>query len=467
MTLASFLLFMGSFLGIGLFSVSRSRGTRRDYYLADHDVHPALVGLSAVATNNSGYMFIGVIGYTYERGLAAVWLMLGWIVGDFVASLIVHRQLREQTERLDEVTFAGVLARWHGTEFRHYRWVAAVVTVVFLGAYAAAQLSAGGKALQVLFGWGPDTGALLGSVIVLAYCYAGGIRASIWTDAAQSAVMVVAMAVLLVVATEAVGGTAAAWSKMQGITGFTDWSPATVLVPGMPGVALFILGWFVAGFSVIGQPHIMVRFMALEHVGRLWEARAWYYLYFALFYGAATAVGMLSRLHLPALKDFDPELALPTMALHLLSPALVGLVLAGIFAATMSTADSLILSCAAALTHDLLPRRLEQSWQIKGATAAVTAAALGIALVGTESVFSLVILAWSVLASAFGPLLIVYVAGGKPSEAQALAMTMVAIGVTFLWRHLGYQEAVYEGLPGMAAGLAVYGLARVRIRAVA
>jgi len=460
MMLASFLIFLGMFLGIGLLSVRQSRGTRRDYYLADHDVHPALVGLSAVATNNSGYMFIGVIGYTYGTGLAAVWLMVGWILGDLMASLLIHQHLRERAEDLDEVTFAGVLSRWNGAEFRYYRRLAALVTVVFLGAYAAAQLSAGGKALQVLFGWHPETGAVLGSVIVLAYCFAGGIRASIWTDAAQSAVMMVAMVVLLVVAVGAVGGPASAWAQMGRIDGFTDWAPADLLVPGATGLALFIVGWFFAGFSVIGQPHIMVRFMALDRVDRLWEARVWYYAYFSFFYGAATGVGMLARLHLPELQAFDPELALPTMALHLLPAVLVGLVLAGIFAATMSTADSLILSCAAALTHDLLPRRLERSWEIKGATAVVTGIALLIALVGTESVFDLVILSWSVLASAFGPLLIVYVAGGRPREGQVLAMTVVAVAVSLAWRQAGYADLVYEGMPGMLAGLGVYGLMR-------
>lgn len=464
MMLASFLFFMALFLGIGLVSVAWSRGTRRDYYLADHDVHPALVGLSAVATNNSGYMFIGVIGYTYLAGLAAVWLMVGWIVGDLLASLVVHRHLRERTERLDEVTFAGVLSRWHGTDFRRYRRLAAVVTVVFLGAYAAAQLSAGGKALHALFGWRPESGAVLGSIIVVAYCYAGGIRASIWTDAAQSAVMMVAMVLLLVVATQALGGSAAAWAHMQRIEGFADLVPDHLLVPGTTGLALFIVGWLFAGLSVVGQPHIMIRFMALDRVDRLWEARVWYYVYFTGFYAAATAVGMLARLHLPALQHFDPELALPTMALHLLSPALVGLVLAGIFAATMSTADSLILSCAASLTHDLLPRRLESGWEIKGATLAVTGIALGIALAGTQSVFSLVILSWSVLASAFGPPLIVYVAGGRPREGEAIAMTVVGVAVALLWRYLGYHEVVYEGMPGMLAGIATYGVLRAAVR---
>ena len=125
-----------------------AKGTRKDYYLAGSSVPPWLVALSAVATNNSGYMFIGVIGYTYVTGLASIWLMVGWILGDFVASLFIHKKLREATGDTHEASFAGVIAAWHGRKFTTWRRVAAMVMIVFLGAYAAAQISAGGKALH-------------------------------------------------------------------------------------------------------------------------------------------------------------------------------------------------------------------------------------------------------------------------------------------------------------------------------
>ena len=99
MMIVSFLFFLFLFVVIGVSSVRISRGTKQDYYLASSSVPPSLVGLSAVATNNSGYMFIGVIGYTYVTGLASIWLMIGWITGDFLASTFVHRRLRDATER--------------------------------------------------------------------------------------------------------------------------------------------------------------------------------------------------------------------------------------------------------------------------------------------------------------------------------------------------------------------------------
>jgi len=453
--IASFVGFLLCFTLIGVSSVWISRGTRHDYYLADSSVKPWLVGLSAVATNNSGYMFIGVIGYTYTTGFSAFWLMFGWIAGDFLGSLFVHRRLRAATARTGEASYAGVLANWYGAPNDRLQRVIGAVSLLFLLAYASAQLVAGSKALHVLFGWPQPTGAILGAVLVTIYCFAGGIRASIWTDAAQSIVMIIAMSVLFYVATNSMGGFTEALSDMGEIPGFTDWFPDDLLIPGAAGMALFILGWMFAGLSVIGQPHVMVRFMALDSSGHMRRARIWYYLWFTAFYFLATCVGLLSRIYLGESATFDAELALPTMAMDLLPPAAVGLILAGIFAATMSTADSLVLSCSAAITHDLLPQRVERTLLIKATTVVITAAALGLAMLNSQSVFSLVILAWSALASAFAPLLIALCLDWKPSQRLSLLALSAGLFAALLWRWLGWEQHIYEGLPGIVCGLIV------------
>ncbi|HEX7720201.1 MAG TPA: sodium/proline symporter [Woeseiaceae bacterium] len=451
----SFILFLLLFVGVGLSSAWYAKKSRNDYYLASRSVSPCLTGLSAVATNNSGYMFIGVIGFTYTTGLAAVWLMVGWIVGDFIGSLFIHRKLREVTERTNEASFAAVLAHWNGEEFRLWRRIAAVVMLMFLGAYAAAQISAGGKALQGVLGWNPATGAVVVAAMILAYSVAGGIRASIWTDAAQSTVMLAAMSLLFIVGVLGQGGVSVAIDKMTAVPGFLDLFPSSLLFPGAIGMGLFVLGWMFAGFSVVGQPHVMVRFMALDDTANLVRARVWYYGYFTAFYALATGVGMLSRLYLPELGDMDPELALPTMALELLPAIFVGMILAGIFAATMSTADSLVLSCSAAITHDLLPKRSDSTLHAKLATAAVTVLALLIAMSETQSVFQLVILSWSTLASAFAPLLTIYALDRRISEAGAIAAMAVGITTAIGWRLLDWHTMVYEGMPGILAGTIV------------
>lgn len=451
----SFLGFLGVFVAIGLSSVLRSRQTKQDYYLASNSVSPALVGLSAVATNNSGYMFIGVIGYTYVTGLASIWIMLGWVLGDFLASIYVHRRLCKATQESGEVSYAGVLSNWYGGQHDTLQRLIGLVSLVFLLAYASAQLVAGSKALQVLFGWPQWAGAVLGATLVLAYCWAGGIRASIWTDAAQSVVMIVAMGLLLFVATSSLGGLEGAVQKMDAIDGFLDWFPKDLVIPGLAGGIIFAISWAFAGMSVIGQPHIMVRFMALNDHRHMLRARAWYYLWFLAFYAMATGVGMLSRVYLGDPAAFDAELALPTMAQELFPPVLVGLVLAGIFAATLSTADSLILSCSAAVTHDVLPHNIENTREIKMITAVVCALALGWALLNQESVFSLVILAWSGLASAFAPLLLVLCFGLRPSQRLSILAVIVGFLVSLVWRFAGLHGAVYEGMPAIIAGLCV------------
>ena len=450
---ASFLVFLLAFTAIGLSSARKSRGTRHDYYLADSSVRPWLVGLSAVATNNSGYMFIGVIGYTYVTGLASIWLMIGWIAGDFMASLFVHSRLRQATSNSGEVSYAGVLSNWHAADNRTQQRLIGAISLVFLMAYASAQLVAGSKALHVLFDWPIWLGAVIGAVIVALYCFAGGIRASIWTDAAQSTVMIVAMGLLLVVAVTSLGGISDSLASMREVEGFLDWFPRDLALPGAAGAVLFAVSWLFAGLSVIGQPHVMIRFMTLDDNHSMGRARAWYYLWFTAFYFLATGVGMLSRVYLPDSGSFDAELALPTLALELLPPLLVGLILAGIFAATMSTADSLILSCSAAITHDLLPHRIERTLLIKLTTVGATGIALMIALSNNQSVFSLVIMAWSALASAFAPLLIALCLGRSPSQAISITAIVTGLGTALLWRVMGWEQLVYEGLPGIVVGL--------------
>ena len=451
----SFLFFLSLFVLIGVSSYFRSRGTKQDYYIASRTMPPAFVGLSAVATNNSGYMFIGVIGYTYATGLASVWLMVGWIAGDFLASTFIHARLRKVTEAVDEVSYAGVLSRWHGESNFVLERLIAVISLVFLLAYASAQLVAGSKALHVLFDWPSWSGAVLGAALVVVYCYAGGIRASIWTDVAQSLVMIVAMGILLVVATVSLGGVDQAVVSMKAVDGFLDWFPKDLLLPGLAGGALFAISWAFAGLSVIGQPHVMVRFMTLNDTGKMYQARLWYYLWYGLFYAMATGVGMLSRIYLSDAGSFDAELALPTMAQQLLPPALVGLIIAGIFAATLSTADSLVLSCSSALTHDLLPHNIEKPALLKVATVLITFCALLWALLNSQSVFNLVIMAWSGLASAFAPLLIVLCLGLRPSEKISITAVCAGLAVALLWRYAGWHESIYEGMVGILSGLLV------------
>ena len=223
---------------------------------------------------------------------------------------------------------------------------------------------------------------------------------------------------------------------------------------------LFVVGWLFAGFSVIGQPHIMIRFMALDRPEHMNRARLYYYLWFIAFYFVANAVALLSRVLLPEAAGFDPELALPTMALNVLPPVAVGVVLAGIFAATMSTADSLILSCAGSLSEDVarLPHNV---WIAKLSTIVVCALALALALSSDKSVFRLVVSSWAVLAAAFGPLLTVNALGYRPSERLVLLMMICGVCAVYVWLQFDILRAYYEGAAAILTGFAVFGLGKL------
>ncbi|MCR2745446.1 sodium/proline symporter [Limnobacter parvus] len=450
---ASFFICLAVVLLIGLSSARQAKASASDYFVASRSIPPWLVGLSAVATNNSGYMFIGLIGYTYAVGIQSIWLMVGWIAGDLIASKIAHERMRDEADRVHANGIISLLARWGGTNSRSWQVLAALVSVVFLATYAAAQISAGGKALEGMLDIPMSIGMSMVAVVVIAYSIAGGMRASIWTDAAQSLLMVVSMVVLLVAAVGHLGGLNAVFERANAINGFMSPMPTGLDISGFAGPVAFVVGWMFAGAAALGQPHIVSRFLALQDTKQMNRVRLWYYSYYLLFYCFATAVGLLSRLYFGESAGFDPELALPNMARDLLPPWLAGLMLAGIFAATMSTADSLVLSCSSAITQDLPRKQSENRFFLKAATAATTLFALGIGLFSEQSVFSLVVWAWGTLGAAFVPILIWQVLGASLSSLAMLSMSIAGVTATIVWKFYGFPATFYEGAFGILIGL--------------
>ncbi|MEZ4576018.1 MAG: hypothetical protein R2857_14060 [Vampirovibrionales bacterium] len=361
MIMTSFLCFLLCFVLIGLSSSFKKQATKEDYLLATHNIKPWQVALASVATNSSGYMFIGLIGFTYLTGLSSAWVMIGWVFGDLIASLFIHEQLRRHSEQSKALSFASALSRWHGTDYKLLRLIGGIITVIFLGVYAAAQLKAGSKAMEALFGWPHFYGAVMGGAMVLVYCFAGGIRASIWTNVAQSFVMIVAMGLSVFVSIHSIGGFSAYWSKLALV------QPGYLQpVPEQPAVGCLAGRMAHDPFPVCNGLDVCRSSGggAAPHHGALYDHKP------AKPNDTHPPVLLLagtpsSRLPpsvpawrrgccLPDVAHFDAELALPVLAGQL--PAvLVELILAGLFATTMSTADSQILCCTAAISNDLTP----------------------------------------------------------------------------------------------------------------
>jgi sodium/proline symporter len=457
MILLSFVFFLLIFVAIGVLSTIKSKHTSADYLLASHSEKPWLIALSAVATNNSGYMFLGMIGYSYLNGISVIWIMICVLVGDFCASLFVHKKLRIVSGKTNALSFPEAISKWGGTDYKILRICGAIILVIFLSIYAAAQLKAGGKALHVLFGWNYAIGSVIGSVIVLFYCLAGGIRASIWTNTAQSFVMIAAMGSLFFLSIKEIGGFENFIFGLQNISSdYFSFFPQGLFFDEWWGLAFFIFGWFFGGFGIVGQPHIMTSFMAMNKPESIGRVRCYYYSWYFLFYIFTIGTGLAARLLIPMTEGFDPELAMPSLTQQIMPEILIGLVLAGLFSATMSTADSQILGCSASIVNDLMPKKRSSYFAAKFSTFIITILAMLVSFSDNQSVFSLAMIAWLALACSFAPIITIYSLGGRMSQKLAIITMFSGFFTMLLWRYFGLGLGVYEAGPGIVAGVLPY-----------
>lgn len=467
-TMAVFALSLLAFTGLGFASSAVRERTTEDYLLAGRKVPAWLTALSSAATNNSGFMFIGLIGFAYRFGVQAIWLQLGWIAGDWVAWRWVHGRVRKVSGEIGACSTRELIATSDGGRLvRSISVAAGFLTFMFLGGYAAAQFKAGSTALEALFGWNLAIGAILGAAIVLIYCFSGGLRASIWTDAAQAFVMIGAMAAIFVAAWNRVGDPATLWGRLSAIdSALTEWTPSNLAL----GFGLYVLGFVFGGFGVVGQPHILARSMAIESVAVIPKARRIYFAWFIPFSVLAVMVGLYSRVLLPELAAgaqssggiaaSQAELAFPQMALTLLPDGVVGLVLAGLFSATMSTADSQVLACSAAITQDIAPQWRSSYVASKAATTFITVLALVLALSAADGVFDLVLSAWSALGASLGPLVLLRVFRRPVTPGLALIMMVSGLATVWAWQSSPWSAAVFKLFPGMLVPLLIYVVAR-------
>ncbi len=449
--LLSFLFFMCIFAGVGLASMFVKEDTTDDYLVAGRGMHPALAALSAVSTWNSGYMFIGAIGFTFMMGYNVFWMAILSTLGQVLAWAWLYKFIQNEGNDRGVRSLSSLVAEKAGAPEAK---LAAVLSVLFLSIYAAAQLTAGGKALLVMLGWPEMVGILIGFVLVVAYCYAGGIRASIWTDAVQSCVMIVGSGILCWIAIGEVGG----FSGLH--SGLEAQSPAltNLMPPDLRfGVSMWALAFFLGGLAVAGQPQVVSRVMTLGTDKDRKQAMIWFFVWQTPFVILMTIIGLASRVLFSA-ADFDAELSLPMMAMETMPAIGVGMILASIFAATMSTADSQVLACTAAITDDIKPEWREDHKTTKKVTLVVAAFATaisigGLYIPGGDSVFTLVVLAVYGLGGIFVPLLIIRWMGYNPDTNHSLAMMVAAFVGVIGWSLLGLSGAdgIFPSVPGMGA----------------
>ena len=452
------------FAGVGLASIRVKKDTTDDYLVAGRGMHPALAALSAVSTWNSGYMFIGAIGFTYLMGYNVIWLAVASTLGQLVAWMWLYKYIQEEGHRRNVRSLSSLVGDKAGSPEAK---LAAVLTVFFLSIYAAAQLTSGGKALLVMMGWPELVGILIGFVLVVAYCYAGGIRASIWTDAAQSCVMIVGSLILCWIALGEVGG----FSGMNSGLESQDTALTNIMPPDlMFGFSLWVFAFLLGGLAVAGQPQVVSRVMTLGSEKDRKQAMIWFFVWQTPFIILMTFVGLASRVLFPKAESFDPELGLPMLAMDTMPAIGIGMILASIFAATMSTADSQVLACTAAITDDIKPEWREDHKTTKKVTLFVAAFATAISIGGLyvpggDSVFKLVVLAVYGLGSVFVPLLIIRWMGYKPDSTHSIVMMTSAFIAVMVWSMLpavmGWKsvtgaDGIFPSVPGMGAAFAAH-----------
>ena len=454
--LISFLAFMLFFAGVGIASIRVKKDTTDDYLVAGRGMHPALAALSAVSTWNSGYMFIGFIGFIFLQGYSAIWIAVVSTFGQLFAWIWLYKYIQKEGQERNLRSLSSLVASKKGAPEAR---LAAILSVFFLAIYAAAQLTAGGVALNSMLGWSEITGIMIGFVLVVAYCYAGGIRASIWTDAAQSSVMIVGSTILCYVALGEVGGFSGLHDKLTEI----DSTMVNVYPSGLKfGVTLWIAAFFLGGLGVAGQPQVVSRVMTLNDDSDRKQAMVWFFVWQTPFIALMFIIGLACRAIFDGILPADEaEAGLPMLA-QSLDPILGGVILASIFAATMSTADSQVLACTAAITDDIKPEWSQDHGITKSVTVVIAAFATAISVVGQQfpgfgdSVFALVVFAVYGLGGIFVPLILIRMAGYEPDSKHTISMMIAALLGVLVWTVLGFGEYVFPSVPGMGAAFVVH-----------
>jgi sodium/proline symporter len=449
-------------IAVGWWTSIKSKHDSDDYLLAGRSIGPWSVGLSALATSLSGFMFIGYIGYVYSTGVAGIWYLLTWALGDLLAWFTIHKKLREKSESLKVDTITAFIGTDSHKSNRLIILISSIISIVFLTIYSAAQLKVSSKALNSIMHVEPVWGVIIAGLIVFLYSYSGGVRSSISTNVVQAIMMCVSMQILCCVSIIQAGGLNSLLVKLSAIDPIlANFAPQDSIW----FFAIFLFSLFVNGYGVIGQPHIMSRPMTLKDPSDMKHARNVYIIGYMILGLGSYGVGLSARVLMPDLLSIDPELAFPYLSINLLPGFMVGLMLAGVFAAALSTADSQILSCSASLTQDLFPQ-FKKSYEFsRFATIFFTLASICFALFSSQNVFDLVIVAWAILAVCFGPLVVLKCFDIDINQRTAISMMLISGSSVLIWRYiLHLNELVHETLIGLLVALIIFGISKIIFR---
>ncbi len=451
---------IGAFIGylliiifIGMYAARFSSQGLSNFFIGGRKMSMLVVALSAVVSGRSAWLLLGFTGMAFTMGFSAVWAALGYTLVEFFLFFFYAPRIRRFSEKYDCITIPDFFAQRFGDRNGALRWVVVIIIILFMVAYVSAQFVAGGKAFATSFHITETQGLLLTTVIILFYTMVGGFLAVSLTDTIQGLFMIVALVVLPVIAISHLGGFSEFY-RLASSFGDGNFFNAFALGGGA------LIGFLGIGLGSPGNPHIIARYMSIgnpNHLKRVALVGTATNVIMAL---GALLTGMVGRLYFPQvtmLPGQDPENLYPAIASMHLPPVLFGVVIASVFAAIMSTADSQLLVAASALVRDVYEKLLNPGKTIpqkrlvhisRWVVLLLVGMALLLGFVAEQLVFWLVLFAWAGLGAAFGPTSILAIYWRKTTRAGVMAGIITGALTVIVWNRIPYlKEMMYELVP--------------------
>ena len=447
-------------LAIGLWAWKRSTDDIDGYLLGGRKLSAPVAALSAGASDMSGWLLLGLPGAAFVAGLSAAWIAIGLFAGALLNYIIVAPRLRVHTERTgDSITIPEFFEKRFDDRSHALRVIAAVVIIIFFTLYTSAGMVAGGKLFETAFGADYVFGLWLTAGVVVAYTLIGGFLAVSLTDFVQGCIMFVALVLLPVVAFSELG-----WQ----FTGALEAAKpgAFDMMAGMTGLAVVSsLAW---GLGYFGQPHIIVRFMAVRSVRDVPAMRNIGMTWMGVALLGAIATGLIGVTYVVRMGTAldDPETIFIVLAQVLFDPLITGFLLAALLAAIMSTISSQLLVSSSSLTEDFYRIYLRRDAGQKELVTVGRICVLAVALVAIwlaydpdNTILGLVANAWAGFGAAFGPVVILSLTWRRLTRNGALAGILVGAVTVLFWIYAPLLEGgatpssfLYEIVPGFVLG---------------
>ena len=447
---------------IGIYSYFATKGDLTGFMLGGRNLSPAVTALSAGASDMSGWMLLGLPGAMYVSGLSSAWIALGLTLGAYLNYLLVAPRLRVFTELLDDaVTIPEYFERRFDDRGHLIRILSSVVIIIFFAIYTTSGVVAGGKLFESSFGLNYELGLFITAGVVVAYSTFGGFLAVSTTDFVQGCIMFLALILVPIVTLNQIGSVAQTEHYLM------ELSPAMLTLGG--GSLLGILSAASWGLGYFGQPHIIVRFMAIRSVREIKIARRIGMSWMIISLTGAIAVGLVGAAYIKSIGGnlSDPETIFIFLSNTLFDPLVSGFLLAAILAAIMSTISSQLLVTSCSLTEDIYHTFLRRKANdtelvLVGRFCIVAVALLAIFLAHDRdsSILSLVSNAWAGFGAAFGPVVLLSLFWARMTRQGALAGIVVGASAVLLWIYGGFtinnqtpSDYIYEIVPGFFAGV--------------